>query len=172
VYGVTFSFPSDWDIHAPAEHKWRSGEPVVSDAWPWADTFASPDPDGSQIGLWYFQVAAPKDADLASWDGLAVAVDAVCSEPTILGCPGQTALTKMCVGGASSCTPAVVFLDSLYQQPNAFIADPQKGVITVFQLGRPDDYPSAARYGGAMALLKAIVAQVDVRVPQAGETPH
>jgi hypothetical protein len=172
VYGVTFSYPSDWDIHAPAEHKWRSGEPVVSDAWPWADTFASPDPDGSQIGLWYFQVAAPKGADLASWDGLEAAVRAVCSEPTILGCPAQTGIVRMCAGQVPSCKPALIFLNSTEGNPNAFIADPGKGVLTVFQLGRPDAYPSAARYGGAMALLKAILTQVDVRVPQAGETPH
>jgi len=42
----------------------------------------------------------------------------------------------------------------------------------VFSIGRPDDFPAAARYGGTVALLKAILAQVDIRAPLPGETPH
>jgi hypothetical protein len=56
--------------------------------------------------------------------------------------------------------------------PAALIGDPDKGVVTVIQMGRQDSDAAAARYGGSVALLKSILTQMDVRDPQPGETPH
>ena len=175
VYGFTMAYPSDWSVAAPAQHKWQVGEPAVPDAWPWADVFVNPEEvDGDSIGLWVWQVPAPAGADLDTWEGLQAVLLEICEVPTFGPCEMDTQETSapMCVG-RQECQPALVVLMGTEELlPFGFFGDPETGTITVFNIGRPDDFPAAARYGGTVALLKAILAQVDVRVPQPGETPH
>ena len=123
------------------------------------------------MGLWVMQVAAPAGADLGSWDGLEAALGELCDEPTVNGCPGDDPPTQLCLGG-QDCRAAIIVLSGPELTPTAAFGDPEAGIITIFAIGRPDDFPAAARYGGTVALLKAILAQVDVREPQPGETPR
>lgn len=171
VYGLTMAYPSDWSVYAPATHKWRPDEPAPNDAWPYADVFSNPETvDGDSIGMWVWQLPAPTGSDLGSWEGLEALVLDICDGPG-LACPSVAPPTPMCLG-QQECRPAIIVLVGDEQTPSAFFGDPETGVITVFAMGRPDDFPAAARYGGTVALLNAILAQVDVRTPQPGETPH
>jgi hypothetical protein len=168
------AYPSDWSLHQAATHRWQPNEPLASgeDAWPWADVFANPEAvDGDSMGLWVLQIPAPFGADLGSWDGLEAALRETCDEPTLNTCPSDDPPTPMCLGD-QDCQPAIIVLWDPELTPTAAFGDPEAGTITLFSIGRPDDFPGAARYGGTVALLKAIVAQVDVREPQPGETPR
>ena len=172
VYGFTMAYPSDWSVHSRAEHKWQPGEPVVDDAWPWADVFANREEvDGDSMGLWVFQIPAPEGADLDSWDGLQDVLQETCDEPTVNTCPSDDPPITLCLG-EQDCQPAIIVLWDQEPTPTAAFGDPEAGTITLFSIGRPDDFPAAARYGGTVALLKAILSQLDVTEPKPGETPH
>ena len=172
VYGHTISYPSDWSAYAPATVEWRRDEPVTNQT-PWADIFLNPeDVDGDSIAMWVFQMPASKGADLTSWEGLEDVMQEVCDGPGFnYPCDSVSEPTPMCAG-EQECRPAIIVSVGVEQTVTALIGDPETRVVTVFDLGRQDDFPGAARYGGATALLKAIVAQVDVREPEPGETPH
>jgi hypothetical protein len=176
VYGFTIAYPSDWSLAAAAEHKWQPNEPAVPDSWPWADVFGSPDGDG-QIGMWVWQAPAPAASDLNTWEGLQAAFMAVCEVPSFGSCEFERVTTdspptRMCLG-RPECRPALVVSMGIEEvEPWGVFGDAATGRLTVFQMGRPDDFPGAAKYGGTVALLKAILTQLDVRSPQPGETPH
>lgn len=176
VYGLTMAYPSDWTVSSSATRKWQPGETQFDDPYPWADVITNPVAvDGDQIALFVWQVPAPADADLATWAGLQAGFLAVCEEPSFPPCvidAGTASSSQFCLG-QPQCRPAlVVSVGTTEVVPFGFFGDPATGTITVFSLGRPDDFPAAARYGGGMALLKLILAQVDVRAPLPGETPH
>lgn len=172
VYGYTIAYPSDWSVHSRAEHKWQPGEPAIDDGWPWADVFANPEAvDGDSMGLWVWQVPAPAGADLDTWEGLRDVLQETCDEPSMATCPGDDPPITLCLG-EQDCRAAIIVLWNEELTPVAAYGDPEAGVVNVFAIGRPDDFPAAARYGGSVALLKAILSQVDVREPQPGETPH
>ena len=172
VYGYTISYPSDWHESGKALYKWQPGVPANEESTPWADFFVNDeDSIGSeQIAMMVYQVPAPAGADLKSWEGLYAAHQELCDEPTIAHCPADYTQTRMCLG-EQDCAPAIIALNG-DQTPAALIGDPEKGLITLFVMGRADNYPAAAKYGGTTTLLKSILTQMDVRDPQPGETPH
>jgi hypothetical protein len=177
VYGFTMKYPADWSVDAPATHKWQPGEPDAAGTWPWADLFVNPEEvDGDAIGMWVWQVPAMAGADLSSWEGLQAAFIDVCEGPSFGSCEFERIEsinhpTRMCLG-QQECRPALIIPVGIEEpEPFGVLGNPATGLITVFQIGRPDDFLAAARYGGTIALLKAILAQVDVREPQPGETP-
>jgi hypothetical protein len=171
VYDLEIPYPSDWRLDAPATRKYRAGEPAT-EATPWANVFTNPEAvDGDSIGMWVWQMPAPADADLGTWEGLEAAYVELCASAAALSCEVAEPPTRMCLG--AQCTPALILLLGTDEvSPDAIFGDPETGVITSFGIGRPDDFSAAARYGGTVALLKAVVAQVDVREPEPGETPH
>jgi hypothetical protein len=171
AYGYTISLPSDWSVGATANHKWQPGEPLDDETSPFADVFVGGGDIGSeQIAMLVFQVPAPAGADVESWDGLYAAHQELCDEPTMAHCPPDYTQTRMCLGELD-CAPAIIALNG-DQTPAALIGDPEKGLITLFVMGRADNYQAAAQYGGTTTLLKSILSQLDVRDPQPGETPH
>ena len=159
VYDHTISYPSDWSVEEQAT---REGE---------SDVFTNPEEvDGDEIAMLVFQVPAPNGSDLTTWEGLeAVALD-ICAEPSEIACPAAPP-TPMCLG-EQECQPAIIVLVSDELTPSAYLGDPETGIVTVFAMGREDDFPAAARYGGTVALLKDVLARLDVREPRPGETPH
>lgn len=172
IYGFTMKYPSDWSVHEPAEHKWQQGERRVDDAWPWADILANPEAiDGDSMALWVFQVPAPEGADLDSWVSLQGVLSGTCDEPSLSVCPSDDPPITLCLG-EQDCQAAIIVLSNDELTPTAAYADPGAGVVNVFSIGRPDDFPAAARYGGTIALLKAILGEVGARDPLPGETPH
>jgi hypothetical protein len=169
AYGYTMSYPQGWYVASRASHKWEPGEPGTEEAAPFWDIFANDDGDGTVMLV--AQVPAPAGADLESWDGLHAVHRELCDEPTIPGCPADYTPTSLC-SGQQDCAPAILALNGDDPMPVALIGDPENGVVTVIWIGRVDSFPTAAKYGGTVQLLKSVLTQMDVRDPQPGETPH
>ena len=177
VYGYTISYPEDWSVAERATQKWQPGEP--EDA-PSSDVFFNNAPEGVRDDSMVFvalQFPAPARADLGSWDGLLAAMTEMCAKPAKFffntdHCPSGSlvqASTRMCLGSAG-CQPVAFVHDN--DLPRALFGDPETGTFTYILVGRMDDFPAAARYGGTVMLLKSILGQLGVREPQPGETPN
>jgi hypothetical protein len=169
VYDYTMSYPDDWVVGGQATEEWQ---PDASEDAPNLDIFGIGDGD-TGIAFFALQFPAPTAADLGSWDGLLAAIAEMCSKPTefLYGtCPSEDLVTPMCLG-SPGCRP-VAFVHENGESPRALFGDPDTGIVTYIQMGRVDEHPSAARYGGSVMLLKAILDAMDVREPQPGETPQ
>ena len=169
VYGYTISYPEDWSVTARATQKWQPGE---SEDAPSGDVFLNPEAvDGDGIVFEALQFPGPAGADLGSWDGLLAALTEMCAKPAEFyaetPCPSE-GVTRMCLGN-SGCQPVAFVHDN--DLPRALFGDPETGTFTYILVGRVDDFPAAARYGGTVTLLKSILSQLGVREPQPGETP-
>lgn len=172
VYGYTISYPEDWSVDRPATRKWQPGEPEDG---PWSDIFFNqPAVDGDGIGMFALQITAPDGADLASWDGLLAALKEMCARPTEFAfeaCPRDDPLVRLCLGTQDCRAVLLARATDEEASPRALFGDPDTGIVTFISIGRPDDFPAAARYGGTVMLLKAILSQLGVRDPLPGETP-
>lgn len=176
VYGFNIAYPSDWSVNAPATEAWKPGEAVTADAWPWADVFANPEAvDSDSIGMWVWQVPAPAGTNLRTWQGMQDAIAKLCREPTFGPCAFDGPPAQMCIG-VSECLPILIASMRTGGEvaPWGFIGYRDAGLIIVFEMGRPDNFPAAARYGGTMALLRSILTEppIGVRPPKPGETPY
>jgi hypothetical protein len=178
VYGLVIDYPSDWSVDAPATEAWKPGQAVTADAWPWADVFGNPEAvDGDEIGMLFWQAPAPAGTNLRTWQGMQDAIARLCQEPTFRSCTFDSPPTPMCIG-VSECLPVLIASIRTGDEvtPWGFIGYRDAGLITVFEMGRPDNFPAAARYGGTMALLRSILTapsgHIGVRPPKPGETPY
>jgi len=173
AYGISIPYPADWTVDAPATTKWQPGEAVVQEGWPFADVFVnSAAIDGDTIGMLVWEAPAPAKADITTWQGLQAAVLKLCKEPTFGNCVFDSPPTPMCIG-QSECIPSLIAPVTTEGEVNpwGFIGLADGKTIMVFEMGRPDSFPAAARYGGTTALLRSILTQQGVRSPQPGETP-
>jgi hypothetical protein len=175
VYGFTMRYPSTWSVHEPAAVAWEPGMTHSSET-NWTDIITNDESvDGDSIAMWVWQFPAPEGADLDSWDGLRAAYLEVCASGALTGatsCDVVSEPLRLC-RGTQECQPAIIqVLGTTEPSPDGFFGDSQAGTITVFSMGRPDSFEASARYGGTIALLKAILGQVDVREPRPGETPQ
>ena len=162
VYGLTIPYPSGWSVDQ------RAARPGAEEVF-----VNHEEVDGDSIAIFVFQVPAPEGSDLGTWEGLEAVVQGLCEQagPPDIPCPSfGEPITPMCVG-EEDCAPAVIALVSSEKTPSAYVPDPGEGVVTVYAIGREDDFPPAQRYGGTVALLKALLAELDIREPEAGETP-
>jgi len=110
-------------------------------------------------------VSAGSGADLTSHDGLAEWVAANDREPH--------GIIPLCVDKAA-CAPAILLAGSDTNPDDtipAYIADPDAGTVTIVLLGRSDDHPTTARYGGGIQLLRSILTTFDVWTPEPGQIP-
>jgi hypothetical protein len=166
VYGLRFGYPADWHTESAATRRWQASDGFLGGNAPFADVFASPSGD-DQIGLWVWQVTPGSGADITTREGLIAWVMANACDDGIDACDTvPDVAVPMCVGGAA-CHPAV--LVPLSDGTSAFLGGsvgPTDGAITIVSLGRPDDFPGAAKYGGSIQLLKSILSTMDV-VPAA-----
>ena len=176
VYGFQFGYPKDWTAYA-ATRGWKASDATAAD-WPYADAFSNPEQtDGDSIGLWVFQVPAGDGANLASVTGLKAWAQSYCKMTATqrpggaIACNGFTARAKpMCreVGG-DVCLAALVVPDS--DGVTAFFGDGKPDTVRVVSIGRPDDFPAAARYGGSIQLLTSILSTMGVHTPVNGQAP-
>ena len=169
VYDYTISYPDDWSMATPANRKWQPG---ASDQGV-VDEFVNDEAiDGDGIAFFAIQFPGPADADLNSWDGLLAALTEMCAEPAEffeVPCPRDHVMTQMCLG--TGCLPVALAVAE-DQPPRALFGDPETGLVTYVVMGRLDDFPAAARYGGTVMLLKSILSQLGVREPGPGEASN
>jgi hypothetical protein len=177
IYGFTVSIPAGWSISDPADVPWEPGLPTT-ESTNWADTFINDSAtDGDDIALSFWQMPAPTGADLGSWEGLQAAYLEQCTSnasPGASSCTVASPPIPLCVG-AQECKPAMILVlgTDAEASPDGFYGDPETGLITTFSSWRYDSFPAAARYGGMIALVKDLLAQVvDIRDPSPSETPH
>jgi hypothetical protein len=174
AYGLTVSYPADWSVNAPAVRKWQAGDGPHGDVWPFADTFASPDQE--TVGLLVWQVPAGDGADLGSVEGWKAWAGAFCDAAGASACAEFTQRSApMCQdAGGDACRPAILvptaegqygfFLD---WGSSMLTSVPDR--VTVVLVPREDGFPSAARYGGSVELLRAILTTMDIWTP--GQQP-
>lgn len=175
AYGYTISYPDDWTVVARATRKWQPGDAEEAPSW---DIFLNPEAvDGDSMVFQALQFPAPAGADLRSWDGLLAALEEMCAKPGEFflnadRCPSGSvaeASTRMCLG-STGCQPVALVHER--DLPRALFGDPVTGALTYVLVGRVDDFPAAARYGGTVMLLKSILSQLGVREPGPEETPN
>jgi hypothetical protein len=170
VYDYTVSYPDDWVIADAATQKWKPGE---SEETPSSDLFTTPEGTPENEGMAYFalQFPAPTGADLRTWNGLLGALTEMCAKPAEFvynTCPREDLVTQLCLG--TDCQPVALVMEDGF--PRAIFGDTDTGIFTYIQMGRRDDFPAAAKYGGTVMLLKSILSQLGVRELGPGETPN
>lgn len=171
VHGFTLGYPTDWSLQAPATRMWQAGDGFHGqDAWPFADTFVSPEQDA--VGLLAWEMPAGDGADLDSVQGLEAWAKGFCNDVGESSCEQFTLrAVPMCLNaGGAPCRPAIIVPTAGAQY--AFFMDWISAMFTnspdlvrVVVVAREDDFPSAARYGGSVELLKAILTTMDVWRP-------
>ena len=125
--------------------------------------------DGDTIGLGVFQMPAGPGDDITSREGLAAWFAANLCVEAIDDCATVSDVAlPMCLGKVA-CLPAV--LVPLSDSTGAVFADAESGLVTIVGIFRPDNLPAAARYGGAVQLLKSILTTMDVWTPEPGQIP-
>ena len=179
VHGFTLGYPEDWSVNAPATRKWQTGDELRGDPWPYADTFVSPGEGDASIGLFVWEVPRGEGTDWFTVEGLKAWAEKFCVDVGASACDEFTqGALPMCV--ALVIDPDVVECDAALLVPTAeaqyaFFADRGSLLlgndprVTVVVVAREDGFPSAARYGGSVELLKAILTTMDVWTP--GQVP-
>ena len=163
VYGITFGYPDGWTLNGAAARAWQEGD-QHSDSAVNSDYFLNPaSRDGDEMNLAVRQMAAGTGADITSREGLAAWFEANQCDDEIESCETVSDLALPMCAGKVACLPAVIV--PLSDSTQAVFADPESDLVTVVSLGRPDDFPAAARYGGAVQLLKSILTTMDVWDP-------
>lgn len=184
VYGFQMSYPSDWSVHARATRKWRDTDGrAPADSWPYADVFVNPDQvDGDSIGIWVWEMPAGNTVDIESTDGLKAWAQQFCTETPALreggsACQGfaDGAVSMCLVAGGDACRSAILVPDTgaataFFMDWPSVILTSSPDMVRVVQIGRPDEFPASARYGGVVQLLKSILTTMDVWTP--GQQPR
>jgi hypothetical protein len=169
VYGLTFGIPDGWSLDQAATRKWQDGDPsgpVGGDA----DLFVNPATrDGDEIAFEVSQRPAGSGADITSREGLAAWAAANFCDEAIDACETVPNLALPMCAGKAACLPAI--LVPLSDGTTAFIADAETDQVTIVSILRPDAFPAASRYGGAVQLLKSILTTMDVWMPEPGQIP-
>lgn len=172
VHGFTLGYPEDWSVHAPATREWQAGDTLSEDQWPFADTFISPGEGDKTIGLLAWTAPAGDVGDLDTLTGLRTFAARFCDEVVASSCDEfLDVVDVLCLdAGGQPCRRAILVStpDAQYaffgDWPSAMFTDlPDQ--VTVVAVPRADGFAPAARYGGSVALLKAILTTMDVWPP-------
>jgi hypothetical protein len=165
IYGTTLTYPSGWLVTAPATRGWQSDDAFPADELPYADTFASPGDAGARIGLVVWRMHIDVFTETADLKALAAKF---CSYVRASSCETFTqgaVPLEFSNGGQGGCALLVPTPERQY----AFLSfvdscqiTETTSAITIVVVTREDDFPSAARYGGSVELLKHIVATMRV----------
>ena len=167
VHGFTMGYPEDWLAYAPATRQWQAGDRVAQGDVAYADVFVSPVPD--ELGVWVWEMPAGAGADIASFEGLKTWATSFCSDAIRLGCDAFTqSAVPMCLDASGDACRSAILVPSVEEQ-FAFIPvwtsktlsnGPDR--VIVVEVGRDEDFPGTARYGGSVELLKSILSTMDV----------
>jgi hypothetical protein len=172
------SYPADWSVHEPATRTWQAGDGLANeDGWPYADAFISPEQDAVGLFVWEMPAGEDEGSLLDSVNALKAWAQTFCNDVVASACDAFTQrAVPMCLNaGGDSCRAAILVPTAGEQY--AFFVDWSTAVFTnipdrvrVVVVARDDSFPSAARYGGSVELLKAILTTMDVWPP--GQEPH
>ncbi len=174
VHGFAMGYPADWSLHSPATRTWQAGDRFPGgDVWPYADSFESPEAD--TVGLFVWEMPAGEGADIESTHGLKAWAGTFCNNVIGSACDTFTErAVPMHLRSGCSCPGAILVPTASAQY--AFVMNWSSVMLTglpdrvrVVVIAREDTFPSAARYGGSVELLKSILTTMDVWTP--GQQP-
>jgi hypothetical protein len=163
VHGFTVGYPADWSVAWSASRDWRPGDgfPGDGDVDRYADAFQSPDEGDGTLGLFVWEMPS-EGADLSSTAGLTSWAESFC---TAAGAPGCEDFAGAAVpigrpADSGNCGPAILVPTAEAQY--AFFRGCGDALLSVGEarivvLARPDGFPAAARYGGTVKLLEALL---------------
>jgi hypothetical protein len=168
VYGFAFGYPEDWTLHAAATREWQAGDRIDADDWPYADAFASP--EEATVGLFVWEMPAGEGADVESVQGLKAWAETFCNDIAASSCEEFTQrAVPMCLNAGGDPCRAAILVPTAGEQ-YAFFVNWNSAMLTgvpdrvrVVVVAREDSFPSAARYGGSVELLRSILTTMDVR---------
>ena len=167
VDGITIGYPDHWRLFRAATRKWQAGdESAAAPEAPFSNVFVEPSDD---IAVLVYQRPAGSGADITSRKGLAAWFQANLCDDQEAVCKTVPAVAEPMCAGKAACLPAI--LVSAPAEVFAVFGDAETGMVTVFVLGRGNDYPATAPYGGGRQLLKSILTTVDVWTPDPGQIP-
>lgn len=168
VYGVTLGYPADWSVRAPATRAWQAADSFPAEDLSYADTFVSPAKGDSQIGLLAWRMPAGVGAHLDSTEAIEAWAEGFCRD---IGAPLCETFTQAAVPmiqtEAGQYQSAILVPTARHQY--AFLAECNSCLITsaadwvtVVVIAREDGFAPAARYGGSVELLKAVLSTMHV----------
>lgn len=183
VHGFTLAYPADWSVSAAASREWQPGDRLDGEA-PYADVFASPEQDTVGLFVWEMPrgetVGNSENSDLIelgpdveSADGLKAWAETFCDDAGASSCATFTQrAVPMCLNAGGDPCRAALLVPTQGEQ-YAFFVDWGSAMltsaadrVTVVVVARADSFPSAARYGGSVELLKAILTTMGVQAPR------
>lgn len=174
TYGFSLPVPDGWSTN-PATQKWQAGEPP-SDEHAYKDVFCSPGEGDDTVCVFIWEMPTNEGADLGSVEGLKTVADTLSDEIGVSSGEDYTQrAAPMCLNDdGGTCRPAI-FVPAAGSQ-FAFYRDWSSALlgmdeVTVVVVGRADDHPSAARYGGSEAILKFFLGLLGVSPPLPGQVP-
>jgi hypothetical protein len=165
-YGTTFGYPDDWTLHAAATRGWQASDSFGADDVSFADVFVSPEED---IALFVWEMPAGEGADVESVEGLTAWARTFCKDVDAPACAGFTQrAVPMCLNAGGDPCRGALLVPTAGQQWAFFVnwgtatltSNPDR--VTVVAIARDDSFPSAARYGGSVELLKSILTTMGV----------
>jgi len=164
----TWDFPADWTDH-PATRAWQAGDRLDGDA-PYADRFESPDQESVGLLVWEMPLGNGSFDTVGGLKAWAASFCATIGAPdcvTFTHDATPMCLTRLCEAALLVTTPDAQYAFFADRRGVLFADVPQE--VRVVVVGRPDEFPAAARYGGSVELLKAVLASMDVWTP--GQQP-
>jgi len=173
---MNFRYPADWS-GVPATRAWEIGDVFPADELPFAETFVSPDAGDAQIGLVVWEMPHDGNGGPDSYDLLKVWAQTFCND--VLHASACEDFTQdaqpMChllgeecdAGDGAILVPTAGAQYGFFRTWQSEMFD--SSTVRVVVIAREDGFPSAARYGGSVQLLKSILAAMNVWTP--GQVP-
>jgi hypothetical protein len=180
VNDFTLGLPPDWSVLTRATRDWREGDVFPADDMPYVDVFSSPGSDDETIGLFVWDMPGGDAEDLDTVNGLKAFAQRFCTVAGQSSCQDFTQRAEpMCQNvGGDTCRAAL--LVPVEGQQFAFLVDFYDAMfdegdpvdVRVVVVARENGFPSAARYGGSVELLRSILTTMDVWTPGQDQAPQ
>jgi hypothetical protein len=168
VYGFGVDVPSDWSLTVPAKRSWQAGDTFPSDGLPFAEKLFSVEDENAQIGLFFWALPVG-EADIETVERLSAWAESFCTDVDGLSCEEFTRqAVPLCANESGACKPAILVPTTTVQY--AFVPNwgtlelfgPEFAKVRVIVVSREDTFPSSARYGGSVELLKSLLTRMSV----------
>lgn len=165
VYGLQVGYPPDFRVDAVATRRWDAATDAALDFGSSAvDSFVNA---AGQVGFSVWQVPVEPDLDLESREELTAWAETFCTVTGNAPCDGVADRAIQMCRERRDCHAAVIV--PFREDVIAFFAGAADDTVSVVAVWRPDDDPSAAEYGGAIALLKGVLETMGIYPPEPGQ---
>ena len=165
VYGFSIGYPQGWRVDATAKRRWGAAIDALADfSSPAVDTFSNA---AGTVAFSAWQVPHEADIDLESRQDLLAFAETFCGATEDAPCTGIPERAIQMCRERRDCHPALIvpFEDDVL----AFFGGTEDDSVNVVAVWWGDSAPEVAEYGGSIALLKSILASMNVWTPGPGQ---